>query len=61
MSHVICFLTPWTVTHHIHLSKGFHRQKYWSGLPFSSAQDLPNPESETEFTTVKGIKEIILF
>ena len=28
----------------------FSRQEYWSGLPFSSAQDLPNPESE--FTIV---------
>ena len=25
---------------------GFSRQKYWSELPFSSAEDLPNPETE---------------
>ena len=25
---------------------GFSRQEYWSGLPFSSPQDLPDPESE---------------
>ena len=25
------------------LSMGFSRQEYWSGLPFSSPEDLPNP------------------
>ena len=25
------------------LSMGFSRQDYWSGLPFPSAGDLPNP------------------
>ena len=28
--------------HQDHLSKGFSRQEYWSGLPFPSAGDLPN-------------------
>ena len=27
-------------------SKGFSRQKYWSGLPFPSPEDLPNPRIE---------------
>ena len=26
------------------MSMGFSRQEYWSGLPFPSAGDLPNPE-----------------
>ena len=26
---------------------GFSRQEYWSGLPFPSAGDLPNPEMES--------------
>ena len=26
------------------LSIGFSRQEYWSGLPFPSPEDLPNPE-----------------
>ena len=26
--------TPWTVAHQAHLSMGFPRQEYWSGLPF---------------------------
>ena len=28
------------------LSMGFSRQEYWSGLPFPSLGDLPNPETE---------------
>ena len=38
--------TPWTVAHQAPLSKGFSRQEYWSGLPFPSPGDLPNPEIE---------------
>ena len=36
------FVTPWTAAHQALLSMGFHRQ-YWSGFPFSSPGDLPNP------------------
>ena len=35
--------TPWTVTHQAALSMGFSRQYYWSGLPFPSPGDLPDP------------------
>ena len=35
--------TPWTVAHQAPLSVGFSRQEYWSGLPFPSPGDLPNP------------------
>ena len=35
--------TPWTVAHQVLLSMGFFRQGYWSGLPFPSLGDLPNP------------------
>ena len=35
---------PWTVAHQASLSMGFSRQEYWSGLPFPSPGDLPNPE-----------------
>ena len=37
------FLTPCTVARQAPLSMGFPRQKHWSGLPFPSPQDLPNP------------------
>ena len=39
-------VTPWTVTWQAPLSMGFSRQEYWSGLPFPSPRDLPNPEIE---------------
>ena len=37
------FATPWTVAYHAPPSMGFSRQEYWSGLPFPSPRDLPNP------------------
>ena len=39
-------VTPWTVAHQVPLSIGFSRQEYWSGLPFPSPGDLPNPGIE---------------
>ena len=42
LSHVQLFGTPWTVAYHSP-SVGFSRQEYWSGLPFPSPGDLPNP------------------
>ena len=40
------FVTPWTVACHAPLSMGFSRQEYWSGLPFPSPGDLPDPGIE---------------
>ena len=37
------FVTAWTVAHHAPWSMGFPRQEYWSGLPFPSPGNLPNP------------------
>ena len=36
-------VAPWTVTRQAPLSMGFSRQEYWSGLPFPSPGDLPDP------------------
>ena len=36
-------LTPWTIPCKALLSLEFSRQEYWSGLPFSIPEDLPNP------------------
>ena len=36
-----------SVAHQPPLSMEFSRQKYWSGLPFLSAGDLPDPGVET--------------
>ena len=43
LSHVSLFVTPWTVACQALLSMGFSRQEYWSGLPFPSPEDLPDP------------------
>ena len=43
LSHVRLFATPWTIAYQAPLSMEFSRQEYWSGLPFPSAGDLPNP------------------
>ena len=36
-------MTPWTVAYQASPSMGFSRQEYWSGLPFPSPADLPDP------------------
>ena len=36
-------MTPWIVACQAPLSMEFSRQEYWSGLPFPSPGDLPNP------------------
>ena len=46
LSHVQLFATPWTVTYQAPPSVGFSRQEYWSGLPFPSPGDLPDPGIE---------------
>ena len=46
LSHVRLFATPWTVAYQAPPSMGFSRQEYWSGLPFPSPGDLPNPGIE---------------
>ena len=43
LSRVQLFATPWTVAYHAPPSMEFSRQEYWSGLPFPSPGDLPNP------------------
>ena len=48
LSCVWLFVTPWTVAHRTPQSMRFSRQEYWSGLPFPSPGDLPNPGTESE-------------
>ena len=33
---------------------GFPRQEYWTGLPFPSSGDLPDPEMETASPALAG-------
>ena len=46
LSRVQLFVTPWTIAYQAPPSMGFFRQEYWSGLPFPSAGDLPDPGIE---------------
>ena len=39
-------LTLWTIACQAPLPMGFFRQEYWSGLPFPSPGDLPDPRTE---------------
>ena len=48
------FAMTWTVTLQAPLSMEFPRQEYWSGLPFSSPQDLPNSGTEPASPTLAG-------
>ena len=36
-------MNPWIVALWAPLSIGFSRQEHWSGLPFPSPEDLPDP------------------
>ena len=46
LSSLQLFATLWTVDHKAPLSMEFSRQEYWSGSPFPSPGDLPNPGTE---------------
>ena len=41
------FVTSWTERCHVPLVMGSTRQEYWGRLPFRSAEDLPNPATES--------------
>ena len=43
LGHVRVFATPWTKACQVTLSMEFSRQAHWSGLPFPSPGELPNP------------------
>ena len=45
---------PWTVAHQAPPSTGFSRQEYWSGLPFPSPGDLPDPGIEPRSPTLQA-------
>ena len=56
---VSCFLmsdsvTPWTVAYQVPPSMGFSRQEYWSGLPFPSPGDLPDPGIEPRSSALQA-------
>ena len=54
LSHVRLFTTPWTVVYQAPPSMGFSRQEYWSGLPFPSPGDLPDPGIKPGFPALQA-------
>ena len=45
---------PWTAAHQAPLSMEFTRQECWSGLPFPSPGDFPDPGIEPRSPTLVG-------
>ena len=50
----LVFATLWIVARQASLSMGFFRQEYWSGLPFPSPWNLPNPGTEPGSPALAG-------
>ena len=57
LSRVRLFETPWTVAHQAPPSMEFSRQEYWSGWPFPSPGDLPDP-GIFKFEKVYGYQDL---
>ena len=52
LGRVRLFATPRTVAYQALPSMGFSRQEYWSGFPFPSPEDLPDPGVEPRSPTL---------
>ena len=50
----LTLVTPRNVACQVPLSMGFSRQEYWSGLPFPSPGDLPDPGIEPRSPALKA-------
>ena len=47
-------MTPWTVAYQAPLFMEYFRPEYWSGLPFPSPGDLPDPGIEPRSLTLQA-------
>ena len=54
VSRVQLFVTLWTVACQAPLSMEFSRQEYWSGVPFPSPGDLPDPGIEPRSSALQA-------
>ena len=54
LSCVRLFATLWTVAHQAPPPMGFSKEEYWSGLPFPSPWDLPNPGIKPRSPTLQA-------
>ena len=48
------FVNPWTIARQLPLSMEFSRQEYWSGLPFPTPGDLPDPRIKPTSPALAG-------
>ena len=49
------FAIPRAIAHRLPLTMRFSRKECWSGLPFSSPEDLPSPGVEPAFLTPRAL------
>ena len=54
LSRVQTFVNPWTSAYQAPLSMEFSRHEYWSGMPFASPGDLPDPGIELGSPTLQA-------
>ena len=54
LSHILSFVTPWTVAHQASLSMGLFRQEYWRGLPCPPPGYVPNPGLQSTSLALAG-------
>ena len=54
LSRVQLFATSWTAAYQAPPSTGFSRQECWSGLPFPSPGELPDPGIEPRSPTLQA-------
>ena len=59
LSHIQLFGTPWTVACQTSLSMEVSRQEYWSGLPFPTSGDLPDPGIEPPSSVSPALQQIV--
>ena len=57
----LTLVTPWTITRRTPPSVGFSRQEYWSGQPFLSPGDLPDPGIKPESPALAGRFSLVNF
>ena len=55
------FVTPWTVPYQAPPFMCFSRREYWSGLPFPSPGDLPDPGIEPRSPALQGDRRFTLW
>ena len=53
-SHILFFVTTWTIALQAPLAIEFFRQEYWSGLTFPSPGDLSNPGIKNAIPELAG-------